>query len=75
MEVNMKSLENELIKLQSEVDVLRDANRATLALVRVSHQQKELLEDKYNSYLEELEDGDIVLKKKMKSKDEKHKTF
>jgi hypothetical protein len=46
-----------------------------LALVRVSHQQKELLEDKYNSYLEELEDGDIVLKKKMKSKDEKHKTF
>jgi hypothetical protein len=61
--------------LQTEVDVLRDANRATLGLVRISHQQRELLEDKYNAYLEEIDDGSIVLKKKIKSKDEKSKTL
>ena len=37
LEVNISTIENELIKLQTEVDVLRDANRATLGLVRVSH--------------------------------------
>jgi hypothetical protein len=55
--------------------VLREANRATLGLVRVSHQQKELLEEKYNAYLDEIDDGSIVLKKKIKSRDEKNKTL
>jgi cell division protein FtsB len=36
MEVNMNTLEKEVMKLQTEVDVLRDANRATLGLVRVA---------------------------------------
>ena len=71
----MNTLEKEVMKLQTEVDVLRDANRATLGLVRVAHKQKELLEDKYNCYLGELDDGDVVLKKKMKSRDEIPKTL
>lgn len=32
--------------------------------------QKILLEEKYNCYLEEMEDGDMVLKRKLRTKDD-----
>ena len=73
--MNLVNLENQLTKFHLEVDVLRDANKATLSLVRDAQRQRELLEDKYNSYLEELDDGEMVLKKKIKSKDEENKSL
>ena len=64
-------MQNELLKLQSEADVLREANRVSIALVKVAGKQLEMLEDKYNCFLEANDDtGEMILKKKIKTKEE-----
>ena len=51
-----------------EADVLRESNRVSLALVKISGKQLEMLEDKYNCFLEANDEtGEILLKKKIKA--------
>lgn len=64
-----QSLINEMSKLTNEVEVLREANRVTLQMVRNADKQKWLLEEKYNATLEQAGD-DYVLKKRYRGRDE-----
>lgn len=54
--------------------MLRDANRATVALVQVVERSKWLLEEKYNSSLEQIGD-ELILRKKFKSKETESRTL
>ncbi len=55
---------------------MREANRGSLALVQTIEKQKGQLEDKYNCFLEANDDtGEMILKRKTKTKDEQSKTL
>jgi hypothetical protein len=57
--------------MQTEGDVLREANRVSIALVKVAGRQLEMLEDKYNCFLEANDEtGEMILKKKIKASEE-----
>lgn len=60
--------------MTNENEVLRDANRATIALVQVVERSKWLLEEKYNSSLELIGD-ELILRKKFKSKETESRTL
>jgi hypothetical protein len=50
---------------------LREANRVSIALVKVAGRQLEMLEDKYNCFLEANDEtGEMILKKKIKASEE-----
>lgn len=70
LESNVLTLETELGKNIQEIEILRGANSATLGMIDNIMKQKLLLEEKYNCYLEEMEDGDMVLKRKLRTKED-----
>jgi len=50
---------------------LREANRVSISLVKIAGKQLEMLEDKYNCFLEANDEtGEMVLKKKIKQSEE-----
>ena len=50
---------------------MREANRVSISLVKIAGKQLEMLEDKYNCFLEANDEtGEMVLKKKIKQSEE-----
>ena len=50
---------------------MREANRVSIALVKIAGKQLVMLEDKYNCFLEANDEtGEMILKKKIKQSEE-----